>query len=151
MPSITSTNFRSEEAQAEQTPRKCGLKLFVGISVIMVAFFYINEPCEYPVIQLLLSLGTVLVSHYFISQLSPKDFSLPMLACLEVILLIWGTVTVLSEYSRWQYTDPKQLGFCPRALYLTAFIYLIAYYIIIGIAIIVGCCLTFLKVYEKCY
>ncbi len=150
MPSINSSNFRLRKAQGDQTRLcSCGIQLVVGIYFMILAFLYVKEPCDFPVIYFLLSLGTVLVSSYIISQLSPNDFIIPILAGAEVGIWILGLITILSKYSHWQYTNPELVGFCPLVPFRTAFIYLIVYCVWVGLVVIGGCFIFFYMYYKK--
>jgi hypothetical protein len=152
MSSIISSKNWTREARRDQNPKiSCGVNLFIGISFIIIGFVYAKEPCDFPVIAFLLSLGTILISSYIISQFNPGDDFQPVLALMELAVLIWGAFAILSEYSNWQYTNPEQLGFCPRLPYQALFIYLIVYYVAIGIFIFGFFILLLCFICESCF
>lgn len=111
-------------------------KFLIGIIFIVLGLIYAMEPCDFPVILILLLRGTILVSQRIIHLLNVPDFFDNFLAVLETTTMIWSAYTIASEYSHWQHTNPDLPGFCPYLPYQALVIYLILHYVVNGIVLL---------------
>jgi len=64
-----------------------------------------------------------------------------VIACIWIVILLWGSITVFSAYPDWNDQDPEHENYCPTEAYLFAFCWLIITWCTIPLACICwGCC-----------
>lgn len=57
----------------------------------------------------------------------------------DVIVVIWGSIVVFTNYASWTYTDPGSSTFCHKTPMLFAFILLLIKWLLIPAIFVIGC------------
>jgi len=57
----------------------------------------------------------------------------------DVVVIIWGSIVVFSNYSSWSYTDHESEYYCHKTPMLFAFILLLIKWLLIPVILILGC------------
>ena len=57
----------------------------------------------------------------------------------DLIVVIWGSVVVFSNYSSWTFTDPTSEDFCEKTPMVFAFTLLLIKWLLIPAILVLGC------------